>query len=113
MRCEGMRYQAPASDTPVRRYSDTARAAARAARQRSIRTARYQLNATTAAPSAISKNRWFALATIAQNMIALIATATARSQMFFVFTQTPAEASAIQPKWKLGMAAYSFRMSEG
>ena len=81
--------------------------------RRSMRRARYQEKATTAAPIAMSMKKWFALATIAQHMTTLSTTARARSQTFFVLTQMAAEARAIQPKWKLGMAAYSLRMSEG
>ncbi len=67
----------------------------------------------TAPPRAMSVKRWFALATIAHVMSSVRATARARATRLPVFNQTAAAAIAIQPKWKLGMAAYSLRMSEG
>ena len=58
-------------------------------------------------------NRWFALATIAQVITTVSPRASGRKHRLRVFAQMAADAIAIQPKWKLGMAAYSFRMREG
>src|SRR4029079_18970563 len=67
----------------------------------------------TASPITRSMNKWFPVTMIAQNIAAEIARATALSPRRSVLAQSATLASTTQAKWKLGMAAYSFKNGAG